>query len=148
VGASNGKGVNYVSPNDCADVAVHCLLAPKDHRRIGYTLTGPAPIKDAEIAELLSKKLNKTVKYEDLTLQDFCKDVKATEWGPALDVAYLEQVKATGAEERLGFVTHDIEKVCGRPAETMEQYLMDQDSMTPAEIEYLKPVSNAQEYDA
>jgi uncharacterized protein YbjT (DUF2867 family) len=35
-GASGGKGVNYVSPNDVADIAVRCILDPKTHRRQGY----------------------------------------------------------------------------------------------------------------
>ena len=122
-------------PNTVADVAVHALLAPKDHRRVGYTLTGPSAMKDEAFAEMLSKSLGKTVVYENESLKDFCqRDVKATEWGPALDVAYLEQVKATGAEELVGFTTKEVEKVCGRPAQTVEEYLEDQKSMTPAEL--------------
>ena len=34
-GASGGKKVNYVSPNDVADVAVRTILDPKSHRREG-----------------------------------------------------------------------------------------------------------------
>lgn len=38
-GASGGKGVNYVSPNDVADVAVRAILDPKTHKRQGYVLS-------------------------------------------------------------------------------------------------------------
>jgi len=126
--------VNYVSPNDVAEVAVRALLAPKEHHRTGYTLTGPSAIKDEEFAAAISKSLGKSVRYEDQTLAEFCLNVKATEWGPALDVAYLEQVKATGTEEDLTFVTKHVFKVCGRSAETVEQYLANRASMTPAEL--------------
>jgi len=126
--------VNYVSPNDVAEVAVRALLSPKEHHRTGYTLTGPAATKDEEFAALMSKQLGTTIHYEDQTLAEFCLKVKNTEWGPALDVAYLEQVKATGTEENLNFVTKVIERVCGRPAETVEQYLANKASMTPSEL--------------
>ena len=35
-GASGGMGVNYVSPNDVADIAVRAILDPKTHKRQGY----------------------------------------------------------------------------------------------------------------
>jgi uncharacterized protein YbjT (DUF2867 family) len=61
--ASNGMGVNYVSPNDIAAAAVRVLVNPKDHRRVSYTLTGPTHITDSQVTDFLSKDLNKTVDY-------------------------------------------------------------------------------------
>jgi NAD(P)H dehydrogenase (quinone) len=69
--ASAGKGVNYVSPNDIAAAAVRVLVNPKDHRRVGYTLTGPTHITDTEVVDLLSKDLNKTVEYVDVAPKDY-----------------------------------------------------------------------------
>jgi hypothetical protein len=63
---SAGKGVNYVSPNDIAAAAVCVLRNPKDHRRVGYTLTGPTHIMDTHVANLLSKYLGKTVEHYDV----------------------------------------------------------------------------------
>ena len=57
VGASNDRGVNYVSPNDVAEVVVKCLLSPSEHKRVGYTLTGSCAISDDEVAGLISKTL-------------------------------------------------------------------------------------------
>jgi uncharacterized protein YbjT (DUF2867 family) len=57
--ASAGKGVNYVSPNDIAAAAVCVLRNPKDHRRVGYTLTGPTHIMDTQVANHLSKFIYK-----------------------------------------------------------------------------------------
>jgi len=139
IGASAGKGVNYVSPNDVADVAVRALLAPKDHYRVGYTLTGPSAVKDEEVAQLIGQHLNKTVTYVDMPIDKFVDAAKDTDWGPSTDVIYLEHAKASGAEEQVGFVHKDIERICGHPAETFEEYLLAQDFMSPQELAYLKP---------
>lgn len=53
-GASSNRGVNYVSPNDVAEVAVRILMAPRDYYNKEYTLTGET-IKDQQVAVLLSK---------------------------------------------------------------------------------------------
>lgn len=45
----------------------------------------------------------------------------------------LEKVKATGGEEALSFISKDIEKICGRKAETFEEYLLGRDDMTTVE---------------
>jgi uncharacterized protein YbjT (DUF2867 family) len=138
-GASANKKVNYVSPNDIADVAVRALLAPQDHYRVGYTLTGPESVKDAEVAELLSKRLAKPVNYVNQSLGDFAGVTKDTDWGPSTDVAYLEMAKASGTEEQTGFVSHDVQKICGHPAESFGEYLLAQDMMAPQELDFLKP---------
>lgn len=54
-GASGQKGVNYVSPNDVAEVAVRTLMEPKVHANKEYSITGPETIKDQAVAGLLSK---------------------------------------------------------------------------------------------
>lgn len=135
VGASGGKKVNYVSHNDVAKAAVRCLLDPADHHRVGYTLTGPNAITDEAIAEKLSKQLHTNITYKDMPVEAFAEDAKDTDWGPSLDVAYLEFVKGTGVEED-NFVSHDLNKVIGTTAETYDEYLQSQTSMTPQELSY------------
>jgi len=120
VGASHGKGVNYCSPNDVAEVAVRCLLDPKKHSRVGYNVTGPTYVTDEDVARLISDHLGTETKitYEDVPDEKF--QAQATDWGPASDVAWLEHVKSIGAEQQEGFASKDVEKVCGRPAESFE----------------------------
>jgi hypothetical protein len=167
--ASAGKGVNYVSPNDIAAAAVCVLVSPKDHRRVGYTLTGPTHITDSQVADLLSKDMNKTVEYVDVAPNDyghFCciytsgpsitdntmVDISNTE-APNIDLVvkestekkrgdpsqclmddlvHLENLKATGME--VNFRSKDFEKLCGRPAETFDEYLDAKNERTPAEL--------------
>jgi hypothetical protein len=61
-------------------------------------------------------------------------------------LAALEKVKATGSEEASSFISKDIEKICGRKAETFEDYLLMTDMMTKVELgaePILKPLVDA-----
>jgi NAD(P)H dehydrogenase (quinone) len=135
-GASNGKGVNYVSPNDVAEVAVRVLLEPKPHRNKEYTLTGPYAITDQLVSTLLSRHLNKPIIFVDQPLHAFEEGEKAggdPEW-LVKDLVGFEQLKGSGLEENRSFVSHDVEEVCGHKAESYESYLMHKEKMTPAEV--------------
>jgi NAD(P)H dehydrogenase (quinone) len=134
-GASAGKGVNYVSPNDVAEMAVRVILDPKAHHNKEYTLTGPEPISDQVVSQLLAKHLNKPIMFADQPVHTFEEGVQLSgdpEW-MVLDLVALEKIKASGVEEANTFVTKDIEKVCGHPAETFEDYLSVTEFMTPME---------------
>jgi NAD(P)H dehydrogenase (quinone) len=135
-GASLHKGVNYVSPNDIADVTVHILLDPRSHHNREYTLTGPEPIKDQQVAQLLSDYLKKPIMYVDQPLHTFQEGERMSgdpEW-LVEDLMKLEMVKASGYEEDPHFVSNDIEQICGHPAETFDAYLLMTEAMTPMEI--------------
>jgi uncharacterized protein YbjT (DUF2867 family) len=144
-GASGNHGVNYVSPNDVAEVAVRVMLEPRAHYNKEYTLTGPRSIPDQEVASLLSKHLKKAVMYVDQPLKEFSDEIKyggQPSW-IVKDMVALESIKATGSEEKKSFVTNDIERVCGHKAETFEEYLAMHDMMTPIEAgapDELKPL--------
>jgi len=134
-GASAGRAVNYVSPNDVAEAAVRALLAPLDHVDKIYNLTGPLAVKEEEVAELLAKMFNHPVLYKDQGIEFFEKEEKLSGEPSWLveDLVELEKVKATGREGYVNFLTKDFEKMCGHPAETYENYLMNQDMMSPME---------------
>jgi NAD(P)H dehydrogenase (quinone) len=135
-GASHGKGVNYVSPNDVAEVAVRVLLEPKAHYNKEYTLTGPYAVTDQLVSSLLSRHLNKPIMFVDQPLRTFEDSEKAggdPEW-LVNDLVAFEKLKASGLEENLSFVSHDVEEVCGHKAESYESYLMHKETMTPGEV--------------
>jgi uncharacterized protein YbjT (DUF2867 family) len=134
-GAHADRGVNYVSPNDVAEVAVRVLVAPRDHYNKEYTLTGPTHIKDQAVAELIGKYLSKPVMYVDQPLHEFASELKMggdPKW-MVDDLIALEKIKSTAIEEMPTFPTDDIEKICGHPAETFEEYLQRTDTMTRVE---------------
>lgn len=68
-GASVGKGVNYVSPNDSAEVAVRALLEPRAHRNKEYTLT--VWLQDNATAPFRSHHLQKPVMYVDQPMHTY-----------------------------------------------------------------------------
>lgn len=121
-GASAGKGVNYVSPNDVADIAVRAILDPKTHKRQGYTLTGSAPITDQEVATLLSAHLETPVTYVEKPLTFFTKNSAA-----------FEKIKASGLEEENKFIKGDFERISGRKPESFADYLLKEDTMARVE---------------
>lgn len=134
-GASAGRAVNYVSPNDVADVAVRALLAPKDHVDKLYSLTGPVAIKEEEVAALLGKFMNKPVIYVDQPIEFFEMEEKRS--GDPLwlveDLVALEKMKASGHEGYISFLSMDFENICGHKAETFEDYLSSIETMSPRE---------------
>jgi uncharacterized protein YbjT (DUF2867 family) len=135
-GASQGKGVNYVSPNDVAEVAVRALLEPKAHHNKEYSLTGPEAITDQTVAELLGKYLNKPIMYVDQPLHTFEDEEKMggdPEW-LVKDLVALEKIKASGKEEDASFVSKDVEAICGHPAENYGDYLFNTRTMTIMEM--------------
>ena len=135
-GASKNRGVNYVSPNDVAEFIVRVLLAPHDHYDKEYTLTGPGPITDLEIADYLSKYLKKPVAHIDQPIEEFSDGIKRSgdpHWIVA-DLVAMEKIKALGTEEDIALVTKDFEKICGHAPESFEDYLTMTDAMTPVEV--------------
>lgn len=135
MGASHGHGINYVSPNDVAEVASRCLLEPRKHYDKEYTITGPGPISDEQVSSLLAKYLEKPIMYVDQPLDIFTNRVKETsgkKW-MADDLARLEKIKSSGKEEDPAFVSSDFEEICGHPPETFEDYLHRTEVMVPVE---------------
>ena len=134
-GASAGRAVNYVSPNDVAETAVRALLAPKDHVDKVYSLTGPVPIKEDEVAALLGKFMNKPVMYVDQPIEFFEMEEKRSGDPSWLveDLVSLEKMKASGHEGYISFLSTDFENICGHKAETFEDYLANIDTMSPRE---------------
>jgi uncharacterized protein YbjT (DUF2867 family) len=75
-GASGNRGVNYVSPNDVAEVAVRVLLEPTEHYNKEYTLTGRESITDQQVADYIGKHLQKPVMYVDQPLHEFTTELQ------------------------------------------------------------------------
>jgi NAD(P)H dehydrogenase (quinone) len=135
-GSSMNHAVNYVSPNDVAEAAVRILLEPRAHYDKEYTLTGPGPITDLEIANLLSGYFKKPIEYVDQPLDEFSAKIKQggdPRWLVA-DLVALEKIKASGREEDHKFVSDDFEKICGHSPESFEDYLTMTDTMIPVEV--------------
>lgn len=128
LGASGGKGINYVSPNDVADVAVEAILDMSSKRQL-YNVTGPMSITDEEVAAVLTEYLGTRIAYVAKPLNFF-----------DAQTAALEKIKATGIEETLP--KGDTHKVLGRDPESFADYLAATSRMTPIEREVLAQLSS------
>lgn len=126
-GASGGRGVNYVSPNDVAEAAVKALLEPKYHT--SYNLTGGKVIKDEDVAKLISIQEKRNIEFVDLLPTEMVDP----------NFMALEHVKASGVEEKLSFLSKDFVKLCGHEQETYSEYLQNKEAMSPKELVALLP---------
>lgn len=112
----------FVDVRDIAAVAVTALTQP-GHMGQAYELTGPEALTYSEVAALLSRLLGKDVRYVDLPACQIVEAMEATgmpDWF-AFDIAGLQRMYADGG---LG-VSDAVERVCGRAAIRLEQFLQD-----------------------
>lgn len=73
--------------------------------------------------------------YVDQPEHEFASELKTRgvyQW-VAEDLVALERIKATAIEETPSFASEDIEKICGHPPETFEEYLGNTELMTEVE---------------
>ena len=133
VTASYGMGVNYVSPNDVADAAVVVLLNQKPYRNKVFNLTGPGPIKDAEIVAALSKRYGMEIEHIELGYHDYKATVEKRGLPPFMsrDAAAFERMKAMGIDENLDSYTNDLKNIIGKEPESIEDYLEHTGAMRP-----------------
>ncbi|MCK1221279.1 SDR family oxidoreductase [Streptococcus uberis] len=119
--AAQGK-VSAVLRSDVAAVALRILQEPAKWANQTLNLTGPQPLSLKDMASLFSQYLNKEVTYYDESVEE------AYEWRkqwPVEDWQYDAWVSTYTAiaKDELSLVSNDIEKVLGRPATSLEEYL-------------------------
>jgi uncharacterized protein YbjT (DUF2867 family) len=134
VTASYGMGVNYVSPNDVADASIVVLLNLKNHRNKSYDLTGPGPIKDKEVAKLMSDFYGHPIEHVPLGYHEF-EEYMVKSGHPTWlvkDSAAFERIKASGVDEEPSSYTKDLEMLIGKKRESFTEYLHNKESMSPA----------------
>jgi len=119
-GASQGNKVNYVSPNDVADIVIHAFF-DEMHTREAHNVLGPFSLTDKEVASLLSESLHTAITFVEKPL-DFFGESTAT----------LERIKASGMEEN--FPKGDFKRVMNRSPQSFREYLRDTDRMSPIEL--------------
>ncbi|OBK49733.1 NAD(P)H-binding protein [Mycobacterium sp. 1081908.1] len=111
-----------VAAADVADVITAVLLAPPDHLGAVYELTGPATLSVDEIAEQYSQALDRPVTGVRPSDDEWLRELAALGMPP-----HVEQHIATMArlhrEDRYNRSTDDVERITGRPAETVRRYV-------------------------
>lgn len=108
---------------DIAEVAAH-VLNSEGHASKVYTLTGPDTTTYTEVAEILSELLDKTVDYKYVSQKSFYNHLiegGRPSWR-AYDLAHIADAYSEG---RNITVTNDINKLIGRNARSIREFLTD-----------------------
>ena len=119
--AENGK-VSAVVRSDVSEVAAKILENPEKWENQTLNMTGPEELTMEEITKLASKYLGKEIKYIPETLDEAYesrKIWKAEQW--EYD-SWVSTYTAIAEGEQAG-VSNDIEKVLGRKATSLAEYL-------------------------
>jgi NAD(P)H dehydrogenase (quinone) len=111
-----------VARTDVAAAAA-ALAAATGHDGYLYQATGPASQTPGEIAATIAQVFGKPVKAVDVTQDQFNAALKAAGL-PDFVVAAIGGIEAARARGLLDVVTHDIEYLTGRKAQTLAEYLV------------------------
>lgn len=119
--AGNGK-VSAVVRSDVSEVAAKILENPGKWENHTLNMTGPEELSMTEIVKAVSEYLGKEIKYIEETVEEAYesrKIWKAEQW--EYD-SWVSTYTAIAENEQSG-ISNDIEKVLGRKATSLEEYL-------------------------
>ncbi|WP_402463925.1 SDR family oxidoreductase [Isoptericola aurantiacus] len=137
--AGTGR-VASVSHDDVADVATAVLLDedPARHDNVVYDVTGPEALTLAEVAGLLTRVAGRNIRYEPESVPEAYAS-RAGYGASAVELAgWVSSYEAIAAGQ-VATVSHDVERLVGRPARSFAQWLDDY----PAEWEHLRSGTDA-----
>jgi uncharacterized protein YbjT (DUF2867 family) len=118
-----GRGhTSPIAATDVARVVAAILQDPAGHIGQVYELTGPAVLDVAGLAEQYSAALGRPVSGLDLPADDYAASLAALGI-PSHVSRHMLTVGALHRADRYNRLTDDVEKVTGRPAASVEQYI-------------------------
>ncbi len=123
-----------VARDDVADVAAAALLDPTAHAGRTYGLTGPKLISLADATRELSRVTGREISYHNETLEEAYAS-RASYGAPDWEVAGWVTSYAAVAAGELAVVTDDVERVAGRPAIGITEFL----AANPESYQHLLP---------
>ena len=121
-GPAGAGRVAGVAQDDIADVAVAALLDPGTHRGRTYALTGPEALTLEEVAAVLSRRLGRTIRYQDESLEEAYRSREvygAETWQVE---AWVSTYTAIAAGD-LARVTSDVLRVAGHAPLGLDEVL-------------------------
>lgn len=117
--------VPFIDTRDIAAVAAKVLLDPRDHIGKKYVLTGGTAVGYADVAEVLSRLMGRTVTYRAITMEE----ARARLAGKGVPAELIDATLAIAAYQRDGgptaVVSPTVERLLGRPPLTLEEFVRD-----------------------
>jgi NAD(P)H dehydrogenase (quinone) len=121
--ASRGGAPSSPVVRDDLGAAAAGLLASEGHAGITYHATGPVSLTGAELASAVGAALGKDVAYTTITdEQERARLAAAGLPAPMADV--LARFQAASAAGLFDMVTHDVERLSGRPAQSPVDFIV------------------------
>jgi uncharacterized protein YbjT (DUF2867 family) len=122
--ASGEARISHVDARDIAAVAARALTAPERHRGQAYVLTGPEAVTYDELAAAVSTALNRPIAHVSLPPEDLRAGMLAEGFPEPLADRLLD-LERYFREGKASVISPDIERVTGRPARPLADYLGD-----------------------
>ncbi|MEU4895308.1 NAD(P)H-binding protein [Streptomyces sp. NPDC044780] len=114
-----------VAARDVAAVVAEVLADPSAHIGRVYQLTGPASRDMTAMAEEFSSALGRPVSYVDVSYEAWVNHDLGALGLPAHVADHLATMARLHAENRYDRVTDDIERITGRPATGVREFVRD-----------------------
>jgi uncharacterized protein YbjT (DUF2867 family) len=112
-----------VAAQDVATVAATILADPAPHVGHIYELTGPRSEDMQAVAAEYSTALGRTIRYVDIPFDEWRTRVLRPKHLPEHLAAHLETMAHLHAANRYDRLTGDVEKLTGRPATTVQDFV-------------------------
>ncbi|WP_326645715.1 NAD(P)H-binding protein [Streptosporangium sp. NBC_01755] len=112
-----------VASRDVAEVIATILVAPSPHIGKVYELTGPRSQDLTGMAAEYSEALGRSVTYVDVPYRQWVDQELSTLGLPQHVFEHLAGMARLHSEGRYDRVTHDIEKIIGRPASSVRDFV-------------------------
>ncbi|WP_407157477.1 NmrA family NAD(P)-binding protein [Bradyrhizobium sp. STM 3557] len=110
----------FVDADDIADV-VTAALTDQRHASKVYEVTGPRALTFSEAAAEISKAADRTVRYTQVSPQDFAAGMRQA-GVPEEVVALLDELFTVVLDGRNSRISHGVEEALGRPARDFSAY--------------------------
>jgi uncharacterized protein YbjT (DUF2867 family) len=126
--ASGDARISHVDARDIAAVATQALTDPARHSGRAYTLTGPEAVTYDDLASAVSSVLERPIAHVSVSPDDMKAGMLA-EGMPDPLVDRMLDLERYFREGHASLITNDIERVTGRAATPLTQYLRDHASL-------------------
>lgn len=116
--------VPYVDTDDISDMAVE-VIENDQHRNQLYELTGPQIYTFREVIQLISRETGREIQFTEINLPSYLDLLKShgvpEDFVWLINYLFSTVLDAPGNEE----ISSDIEKVLGRKAKSLEEYVIE-----------------------
>src|ERR1700760_1997210 len=106
-----------------ADVVLDALLHPEKYEKPLALVSGTEIFTEAQIAEMLSKLLGRTIRYEHVTPAEFYNDLKANHHPAITPTMLLHGPELTPGTTTVHGDLGQFERLTGQKPRTMAHYL-------------------------